>query len=278
MFHVKHFRHEFAVKYLAVLLMLTPSQNFTQNGCEIIWRDWESDLPKNLARLVYFDEAGTGGEPVTTVAAVIIGIDDQMPRINAAVRKLRNSLTAYRFEEFEFKADRMFSHFRKFREESRYAPILRGFLQIMRDAEVSICHCAVNNIKYEHANPFGQLSAKRFAFVASTIFVAAWLRENANGEGALCIADPSPDDKIVDGVIRELRAQGIPDRNIASLDQIVETLLIVGSKKSLGLQMSDHANFFLKMHHMRDELAEPFYQIIEPLVVNASLPMLFDGQ
>ncbi len=131
------------------------------------WGDWESNLSSRLARLVYLDEAGTGSrkdEPITTVAAVIARIDRQMPNINAAVRNLRKALPNNRPEDFEFKADKMFSRFRKRGERSVYAPIMRGFLGIMRDNEVTICHCAVNRANFERVSQSG-LSAKRFAFV-----------------------------------------------------------------------------------------------------------------
>ncbi len=46
-------------------------------------------------RLIYFDEAGIGSikaEPITTVAAVVVHGDREMPVVNAKVRAFRSRL------------------------------------------------------------------------------------------------------------------------------------------------------------------------------------------
>ena len=49
---------------------------------------FEERLPRNLVRLIYFDEAGIGSidkEPITTVSAVAIHADREIPFVNAKV-------------------------------------------------------------------------------------------------------------------------------------------------------------------------------------------------
>jgi hypothetical protein len=53
--------------------------------------------------------------------------------------------------------------------------------------------------------------------------------------------------------------------DIPAVDYLLDTMLFQDSKKSLGIQMADYANFFYKMHMMRRPDAERFYLIIEPL-------------
>jgi hypothetical protein len=226
-------------------------------------------------RLVYFDEAGIGSEPITTVVAVIVHGDDQMPKINADVRAIRVSLPTTKRQRFEFKADVAFSHFRKFGADSLYVRMMRDFLTMMKTNEVVLVACAVELAGFK-AHSSGTISALDYAFATCAMFAAAWLKENAPTEGPLCIADEGRTQESVNTIIHDLR-NGVPDVDIVAVDAFIDTVFFGPSKRSIGIQMADYANFFLKMHCMGDERAEPFFQIIESLYTEKPIIAHFAG-
>jgi hypothetical protein len=238
-------------------------------------RALEDYFPVNPVRIVYFDEAGTGSEAILTVASVIVHADKQMPIINADVRELRERLDARKRRAFEFKADKMFAHYRKFGKDSLYGDLMREFLRVMKNNEIVIVPFAVNRAGF-NANNVGSLSDLDFAFASCAIDTSSWLKDNASNEGALFIADPSRIDATMYTVIKDLR-DGIPNIDIPPVDSIVDTIFFGASKRSTGIQMADYANFFLKMHCLKDSRAEPFFQIIESLFTQRPISIGFEN-
>ncbi len=235
----------------------------------------EEGFPPNLVRLVYFDDAGKGSEPIVTAAAVIVHGDKQMPTLNAQARVIREQLPPNKRRRFEFKADNMFAHYRSFGEESIYGRMMRAFLQMMAKNEVPIVEVAIERKGYNIASG-GRLDIYDYAFASCAIFVAAWLKENAGDEGALCIADQGRNENAMHLAIRDLRL-GVPEVEIPAIDAFIDMILFQNSKRSLGVQMADYANFFLKMHCIGDKRAEPFFQIIEPLYTEKPIIAHFAG-
>jgi hypothetical protein len=79
------------------------------------------------------------------------------------------------------------------------------------------------------------------------------------------IADNGRSEELLLDVVKELRANGIATANTLPFEHLVDTLMFSDSKRSIGLQMADFANFFMRSHLMKDARAEPFYGIIRPL-------------
>lgn len=234
-------------------------------------------------RLIYFDETGIGSEreeAITVVAAVIVHGDKQMPLINAEAKRIRDNLPVEKRSNFEFKANAMFSHFRKFKDESSYSKMMTDFLTMMRNFEVPIHYCAVNRAKLEQQIkkadeiPIRGWTSAVFTFIACLAFVAVWLEEQAPEEGGLCIADHSVSRKEMEAVVSYLREMGLIQKTVP-WNNIVDTIYFGDSKNSIGIQMADYANFFIRMHLAGDKQAEPFYQIIAPLLGENPLPALF---
>jgi len=223
-------------------------------------------------RLIYFDEAGTGSiarEPITTVAAVIVHGDREMPLINARSRELRNLLPEQSRNDFEFKADKMFRKIRKGGNESLYAKLATGFLEMMRELDLRIEALAIDRASFNERGVVPQ----DFAFVSVAAGIAQWLHQLNPPEGALVIADPSRSQDRWQSVIESIRRSGLKisdgqssrAQEIPPLDHLVETIYFGQSRASVGIQMADYANFFFKMHMMRRAEAEPWYKIISPL-------------
>jgi hypothetical protein len=228
------------------------------------------ELQQDLVRLVYFDESGTGAEasePIVVVAAVVINGDEQAREINKDVREIYKLLPTGKRDRFEFKAARLFGHYRKFREDSRYRRAMTEFLTVMRKHRLPIQWCAIDRAGFR-ARPNSKahsLKPQDFAFFTSAMFVETWFIQNAPNEGGLLIADHGRSEELMLDVIREMRVNGIASANTLPFEHLVDTLMFSDSKRSVGLQMADFANFFLRRHFMEDTLAEPFYGIIRPL-------------
>jgi hypothetical protein len=225
-------------------------------------------------RLIYFDEAGIGSiedEPITTVAAVVVHGDREMPLVNSKVRSIRAKFSIKSQHDFEFKADKMFSHIRKFGVESRYYKITMAFLQMMRDLNLPIYAIAIDRMSFKKCHPSVKPECLAFGSVAGTI--AQWLHSLEPPEGGLCLADKSRSEQDWESAMESIRHNGLvlndPNNgstiNITALDYFSDTMLFQESKKSLGIQMADYANFFYKMHMMKQKDAAFPYQIIEPL-------------
>lgn len=230
----------------------------------------EDRFKKNLVRLIYFDEAGTAStQPINVVAAVIVHGDKQMPGINAEVRNLLKKMPVDVRPKFELKADRMFRHVRKFGDNSRYAEMMTGFLSIIRDFELPIEHCAMKRNPVERKAGY---KINDLAFIRCLSFVGMWLKKNAPREGGFCIADKSRSDDKIHQMVNEYRRMGLIE-NVGLFDNFVDGVVFADSKRSIGLQIADYANFFIKMHLMGDSVAEPFFKIIEPLC--GSPPVVF---
>lgn len=102
--------------------------------------------------------------------------------------------------------------------------------------------CAVEIAGFK-AHSSGTISAHDYAFVTCAIFTAAWLKGNAHGEGALCIADEGRTQESVNTIIHALR-KGVPDVDIAAVDAFIDTVFFGPSKRSIGIQMADYAISF----------------------------------
>jgi hypothetical protein len=120
--------------------MLTPTESWHKTGRE-----------KNLVRLVYFDESGTGEEnsqPIVVVAAVVVHGDEEMRGINKDVREIYNLLPSNKRDRFEFKASKLFGHYRKFRDDSKYRRVMTEFLTVMRKYRLPIQWCAIDRLGF----------------------------------------------------------------------------------------------------------------------------------
>ncbi len=131
---------------------------------------------------------------------------------------------------------------------------------------------AIDRLSFERYQPSVKPQDIAFGSVATSI--AQWLHELKPPEGGLLFADHSRSEQDWEAAMESMRHGGFSIRNpragttldIPPLDYLADTMLFQHSKKSTGLQMADYVNFFFKMHMMRDKEAEPFYEIIKPLI------------
>jgi hypothetical protein len=56
------------------------------------------------------------------------------------------------------------------------------------------------------------------------------------------------------------------DEPTTQFKHILDTVYFGNSHESIGLQLADACNFFIKRHHMGDTSAERFFQMIYPFM------------
>jgi len=237
---------------------------------------FEEGIPegKNLVRLVYIDETGIDSDKIGVVAAVIVHGDKQLPLINREVRPIIAKCPGSDRPNFEFKANRLYSQYRKHGENSIYGEVMHDFLTVMSKFSLPIRYWAVDKPPLEdlRANLPEHMTVNDMCFVNTIIGTARWMRKNAPDEAAVCISDKSRDEVKLDTYIRAFRGLGpkyiipVPDSLLYLYECIADTIFFSDSHKSIGIQMADHANFFMRTHLLGDEHAEPFYKLIEPLL------------
>jgi hypothetical protein len=230
-----------------------------------------------LARVIYFDDGGTGSkvrEPYTVASAVVARIDQDMPVINREVRQIRSRLPERQRAAFEFKADKMFKHFRKFGEKSIYGGMMREFLEMMARVHVEIFQTTAHRASFLKVTD-GHMKPQDFAFATCALNASDWLRALDPPEGALCFGDRSPSETFWHQTIADMRRYGLPAGDKDSGDQLVDTIFFHHSDRSISIQMADYASFFRKQHVMRIHEAEPFYKIVEPLLHSKGAGVFF---
>ena len=241
-------------------------------------RPAKSARPNKIVRIVYFDEAGIAleaQEPITVVAAVIVHTDSQWHPLSRACERLIERTVPKRYRSnFEFHAKDLFSGCKKFRgwkKEERWE-VLRRFLGIIRGHGLPIVWGAVDRqslaewLKPHEIESFG-MSVQDVAFLRCAAALETWFREHAPNEMAMCIADEARTHKTMKAILRDSQQtplkKGFPDR----FDHLADTIYFGSSHKSIGLQMSDHCNFFIKRHLMQRDNSERFYKLLNPFIV-----------
>jgi hypothetical protein len=218
-----------------------------------------------MARAIYSDESDTsdkGRSPIFTVAAVVVEIDRQSPKINEKAREILGMLPPRRRDRFEFKAAKMFPHVRKFGDLSKFRVPMVEFLEMMRLYRLPIRSCAVNRSGFAKAVKKG--GPQDFAFLLTAADIEKWFAGCHRTEGGLWFADPSRKDLAFADILDQVRKYGIQRMGLAPFKHFPDTVAHMDSKRSVGIQMADFANFFLRLHLLQDKVAEPFFDIIKP--------------
>lgn len=225
--------------------------------------------PSKLVRIIYSDEAGTNEEreaPVVVVAAVMIDGDNQWPLIEVAVRNiLERYLPENKRNNFEFKAARLYGQLSK----GNNAAILCSFLQVIETFQLPIPWGAVNRAgmrsDFEAKGLHCSIETmQNLAFVgaavhAETIMDAFWPNERA-----IWIADETRAKYPMKASLRQYQQAAILDEEpTTQFNHILDSVYFGHSRESIGLQMADACNFFIKRHHMGDSSAERFFEMIK---------------
>lgn len=251
------------------LLQLPQWRKFLENRAKRPYAGW----PNSAMRLVFSDEAGTGDgtEPILVVAAVVVEGDHQWPLIET-VRK--NLVETYVREEnratFEFKASRLFAQLGKGNNEI----LLREFLQIISTFQLVIGWGAIDRAGMRTHYAAENLACSNevmqdlaFRVVATQIEIL--MRKFWFTERAIWLADETRANPEMKAGLRQFQvATPFDEEILPKFEHIIDTIFFGSSKISLGIQLADACNFFIKRHLMRDKSAERYFQMIYPFMIN----------
>jgi hypothetical protein len=244
--------------------------------------------PTKIVRLVYFDEAGIGSladEPITVVAAVIIHGDDEWSVVEGHIDSIINDLVpADSRKNFEFHAKELLHGSKRcdWGRQKRWE-VLTEFLKTFEKYQLPIIWAAADRTKtmaefalIKEASQLGDpVLPHLLAFTLCQAFVEIWFRSNAANEKGICIADPvtgKMTKALLEGFHNHWRKNRIvPDMDFRN-EHLIEAVSFVESHKSIGVQLSDACNLFVKRHlsGMTNSDSERFYGIIKPYIRNLS--------
>jgi Protein of unknown function (DUF3800) len=230
-------------------------------------------------RLIYSDESGVGDvrvEPITVVAAIMINADTQWKLIEAEVMAILDLLPPHKRGD-EFKGSRLFGQLSKGNNEL----ILRRFLSLIPQFDIPVSVGAVHREGWrrhcgETNNSVAIDRIQDIAFLLSAVTAEHVMSDICSNEMALWIADETRKKTGIKEVLQLFqRRQLLPNNERTQLNHIVDTAYFGDSKESRALQLADACAYFVKQHHMSNQSAERFFQIIAPHVKGGENGPLF---
>ncbi len=235
-------------------------------------------------RLIFSDEAGTGdeaAEPILVVAAIVVEADHQWSLIEHQRQTiLQNCVREESRANFEFKASRLFGQIGKGNNEA----LLNAFLQIIPTFDLPIIWGAVDRhrMKSDYASqglPCSNETMQNLAFSIAAAQAEWLMREAMSSERAIWLADETRANPEMKASLRRLQVKTpFDDEVVTKFEHIIDTIFFGSSRVSLGIQLADACNFFIKRHHMNDQSAERFFRIIHPFMMNRDDPPLYSPQ
>jgi hypothetical protein len=232
----------------------------------------------DLVYLIYLDESGNTGsrlddpqQPIHTIVGVIVRdrhwhtCESQMNGI------IEDYIPPADRQGFEFHTSDLFQGRRYFagwqwvvREE-----ILNRLIGIITNCNLPMIYGAVHKprLAAQYAYP-ADPHALAFLFLAERI--EGWFQQHANDDTGMFIADETKADAEMRKSLRDYRTVGIPlgIRDIR-LEHIVETVHFADSRLSVGIQIADVANYFVRRHLEAKANSERFYQAFQGLIADS---------
>jgi hypothetical protein len=257
-----------------------------------------------VVKVVYSDESGVGSqdELLTVVAAIIVNMDEQWHLIEPALIKVRQSLPPNLLEDGRaIKGRLLYGALRKEITETRAArEALASILGLTANLKVPIYfgaverkgfaeyHARVRKTDYEQ-----EMTAYDVAFEQCLTNVDQTISTLLPKERLLWIADRSdkqrePSTKTTLEMYRLLRQKHRLTRRIAAQKDdapliadhaicVADTIYFGNSKESAALQLVDVCCSTITLHlletwYRRNPVAQDFYEIIRPQIINEAMP------
>jgi hypothetical protein len=237
--------------------------------------DWTEQVKKatltharKVMRLVYVDEAGTGDikqEPATVVAAVIINGDTQWKNIESDIDDLRSDFPGLS-RDTELKANKIFRGLGDFQSWNRLDRITlqKRLLGLIKRHNLPI-NAAVVDREYLKECTKGKRAPTKpedFALVMCLYETEAWFCGHAAGEVGCIVADESDRESNFKASLKTFRKYPIgPVR--AKYNHLIEPILFTDSREAWGVQLADHAAFFIKRMLLKKADSLEFFEIIK---------------
>jgi hypothetical protein len=253
-----------------------------------------------LVKVVYSDESGTGSikkQPLTVVTAYLVNLDRgwealERPLLKVAQRAWRELRLP------ELKGSLLFKEIRRDGKHAKVAQeILASGLSLARDHLLPIFHAAVHRQNFEDGKTgmMGWLVSKsdnpfRIALRSCLENIDSYVHTNCHDDKVLWVADDASYNE--HGARKELlslqrfalwgQAKFRLAKESPRISHLVDTMYFGTSEDSLALQLADiccsTVATYLQWRWLgirRDKVAEYYYGIIEPRIVQKEVPPLF---
>jgi Protein of unknown function (DUF3800) len=229
-----------------------------------------------MARLGFCDSAGLSSvqqEPDAVHSVVIVEADKQWHEIDADVTALVATLSLPDAEKraFEFHAATLFQGDPKLhlsREERQR--VQRAFLELIPKHGLPFVTGVVHKQEAEDSvKPYSfkrlGLTYEDIAFLFSIERLELFFRREMADQKVLLVSDRSDIAEVLEECVRIYRERPIPGYAAFELrfDHVLGLPLFTDSHKSWGVQLADHASFFLKRELMGKSNSHDLFQIIE---------------
>ena len=233
---------------------------------------WE---PTKLVRLGFCDAAGLSSiqqEPFAVHTVMIVEGDHQWHQIDADVETLLDTLpSSIDRQKFEFHAGKLFQGDKDLPlEPHERRRLLSSFLELIPEYSLPFVCGIVDKVRTEELiKPQSVvqlgLTYEDMSFYYAIERLELWFRREQIDEKALLISDTSNVADTLEKCIQTFRKSSLPARVVElKFDHIVALPLFTSSHKSWGVQLADHASYFVKRERMGKANSHDLYSIIEP--------------
>jgi Protein of unknown function (DUF3800) len=239
-------------------------------------------------RLIYFDEAGTASErqePILIVAAVMIDADRDWLAIEEQTQQIVSEIIPEQDREhFRFHAKELFSSGTYNWGRTKRWQVLRAFLNIFDQYELPILWGGVDRVSmrqrlfqkhpssYSHKQVITILQG--IAFLICAAVAEAWFIKNAPREVGMCIGERALEStqSNIQALFREGRAKELVESFAPSkFRHLIDAVSFRSKNETIGVQLADACNFFIKRHEMGLEDVGGFYEILQPHILWRSI-------
>jgi Protein of unknown function (DUF3800) len=239
---------------------------------------------KTAVRVVYSDESGVGSEreePFTVVAALMLNIDSQWhPVLRAIDEALREFLGRDQVANYEISGRVLYARIK--RGDPQASKLMAALMAIPRKNLVPIFYSAVDRAGFAAVRrvrrvPDGTLFDIGIPDVfAEAIFnaitqVDAYVHTGFPHEQVLWIHDAGRYDEWAKAWLETFQEM-TPDRS-----HIVDTIYFGKSSESRALQLADVCCSTITRHLRGEDIAAPYYQILQRQIVNEGARPKFEN-
>jgi hypothetical protein len=253
----------------------------------------------NVVRVVYSDEAGLGSEreePHTVITALMLNIDVQWHPVLAMIEKsIRCFVGRGNISNFELKGHILYRKIRK--GDRKAARLMRDLMAIPSQFLIPVFHSAVNRAGFSRfmkevyiptvrkgrggEDPIGARDTFSQALQGCAVLIDSYVHTTFKDEQILWIHDVGRYDKLAKDDLDHIRSlaglevwrhvwRQMLGGPVPQQSHIIDTIYFGDSKESRALQLADVCCSTIARHLRAEPVAEEFYTILRPQIVNAN--------
>jgi hypothetical protein len=245
-------------------------------------------------RLICFDEAGTASEeqePILVVAAAMINADRDWRSIEDDAQRIVSELVPEKDQaRFLFHAKELFGTGTYDWGKNKRWEVLRAFLGIFEKYDLPIPWGGLDRASMRqrllqdsfNLTPAQLLANQQgIAFLICATVAELWFSNHAPDEVGVCIGERAVEatQAHIQFLFRAARAKKLVESFAPSkFLHLIDAVSFRSKKETIGVQLADACNFFIKRHEMKLKDAGGFYEMLEPHILRSAIVRLSGKQ